>query len=326
MAERQPSSLDHDVSILVVDDTRFTVEMLRRTLHGQGFFDVRTAATAREALESLDARPADIVLADWMMPRMDGLALTRRIRQHDEDSSHYTYILLLTAQDGTEPLARAFDQGVDDFVHKSHDHQELVARISAAARIARLKNELVHANRRLLDMNRQLLSRDGFDVATGLGNRTYVRRRLQALLRHVEGRGGTGLCGLIRIEGLDELQRREGGAVRDEVLVAAANRLQTTVRPLDIIGRCGDASFALLLVHEGGDVLHPNTFRRLHTAFDRRAYKTSGGFLNAGASLSIVALKAPWQSVPDADAVLDLASSRLDQSHATGQPVMTTWR
>jgi CheY-like chemotaxis protein len=55
--------------------------------------------SAQEALQQLEQRPAEVLLADWVMPEMDGLELTDRVRQIDEEQNHYTCIVLLTARD-----------------------------------------------------------------------------------------------------------------------------------------------------------------------------------------------------------------------------------
>ena len=137
------------LSILVVDDARFTCEMIRRTLRAAGYMDLRVTSSAREGLAMFREREADIVLADWLMPELDGLALTQRVRELDRQNGRYTYVILLTAKEGTASLTEAFASGVDDFISKSPDHQELLARIDAASRIVTLHGQLREANRRL---------------------------------------------------------------------------------------------------------------------------------------------------------------------------------
>ena len=103
-----------DLSILVVDDAKFSSMVVSRTLTKAGYRDVRIANNARAALEMMESRPASLLIADWLMPEMDGLALTDKIRQIDEQRNHYTYVVLLTAKESVAALAEAFDRGVDD--------------------------------------------------------------------------------------------------------------------------------------------------------------------------------------------------------------------
>ena len=78
---------DSELDILVVDDARFSAAVVNRTLATAGYTRIRHAHSAQDALGQLTEQPADLVVADWLMPGMDGLELTRRIRQNDEASN-----------------------------------------------------------------------------------------------------------------------------------------------------------------------------------------------------------------------------------------------
>ena len=107
-----------ELSIIVVDDLQFSRVVVKTALKKAGYEGVRLADSAAVALEMLEEKPADVVLADWMMPEMDGLELTQKIRQRDEEKGIYTAIILFTAHDEVEYLVKAFDHGVDDFLRK----------------------------------------------------------------------------------------------------------------------------------------------------------------------------------------------------------------
>lgn len=317
---------DDDVSVLVVDDARFTCEMIRRTLRSEGFHDVRVATTAAEALDRLNERQADIVLADWLMPEMDGLALTQRIRDQDRASERYTYIILLTAKEGVDSLTEAFEQGVDDFIGKSPDHKELVARINAAARIASLQNDLIRAKHNLLELNQQLNEGGAAQSPDGLGNRAFVVRRLEALIRHVEARDGMGLCGLVRIPELSVMQQTHGSSAVAEITDGVATRLADTVRPLDIVGRVSDDTFAILMLHEGEERPHPNIFRRIYNALSLRPYKTSAGFLTVPCAIAMTGFNTPWESRPTPEGLLEVTSNQLDDAYQAGRVIVDQWQ
>ena len=325
MAEHETAS-DDSVSVVVVDDARFTCEMIRRTLRSEGFHDVRVATTAAEALDRLNERQADIVLADWLMPEMDGLALTQRIRDQDRAAERYTYIILLTAKEGVDSLTEAFEQGVDDFIGKSPDHKELVARINAAARIASLQNDLIRAKHNLLELNQQLNQGDAAHGPDGLGNRAFVTRRLEALIRHVEARDGMGLCGLVRIPELSVLQQTHGTSAVAEVADGVASRLADTVRPLDIIGRVSEDSFAMLMLHEGEERPHPNIFRRTYNALSLRPYKTSAGFLTVPCAIAITGFNTPWQTRPTPEGLIEVTADQLNDAYRAGRVIVHQWQ
>ena len=118
-----------DLPIMIVDDAKFSGAVIGRTLKNAGFKDLRTTSSAKQALSMLESRPVSVLLADWLMPEMDGLELASKVRQLDEATNHFTYIILLTAKEGDQALYQAFDQGVDDFINKSVMNQQLLPRI-----------------------------------------------------------------------------------------------------------------------------------------------------------------------------------------------------
>ena len=118
--------------VLVVDDERAVRESLERALALHGF-EVVTAAEGLEALRVIqgDAPPAVIVL-DILMPGLDGLQLTRRLRA----DARQTPILLLTARDQVEHRVTGLETGADDYLVKPFALDELVARLRALLRRA----------------------------------------------------------------------------------------------------------------------------------------------------------------------------------------------
>lgn len=94
------------LSIMVVDDTKFSSAVIGHTLSQAGYTDIRFASSAMAALAMHEERAASVMVADWLMPEMDGLQLTTRIRQRDEQTNHYTYVMLLTAREGDNVLGQ----------------------------------------------------------------------------------------------------------------------------------------------------------------------------------------------------------------------------
>ncbi len=117
--------------VLVVDDEKPLRDFVRRNLEVRGF-SVVTAANGLEALAVFNTQNIDLVILDMMMPRMDGLETTRRIRQHST-----VPIIILTALDEERDKIRAFDLGADDYLTKPFGVGELLARVKAVLRRAR---------------------------------------------------------------------------------------------------------------------------------------------------------------------------------------------
>lgn len=134
--------------VLVVDDERAVRESLERALPLHGF-DVVTAAGGLDALRVVqgEAPPAAIVL-DILMPGVDGLQLTRRLRADAWD----TPILLLTARDQLHQRVEGLDTGADDYLVKPFALDELVARLWALLRRAGTGTGTASARRRCADL------------------------------------------------------------------------------------------------------------------------------------------------------------------------------
>lgn len=122
--------------ILVVDDDKNTRLFLSAVLEGAGY-TVSVAENGEEALEVLDAQHIDLVVLDVMMPRMDGYEFTRIIRETDENLP----ILMVSAKQMPADKHRGFQAGTDDYITKPIDDEEMLFRIKALLRRAKIASE-----------------------------------------------------------------------------------------------------------------------------------------------------------------------------------------
>jgi len=177
------------VTVLIVDDDRKLLKMLRRTLAYEGF-RVVTATDGHEALAQVETHRPDVIVLDWLMPGLDGIEVTNRLRAvHDE-----TMILMLTARDGIEDRVEGLESGADDYLVKPFAPAELLARIhallrrSAAARAALLKEQpLAYADLTLDPVTRETRRGDrSFDLTPTEFDLLHhlLRHPRQVLLRH----------------------------------------------------------------------------------------------------------------------------------------------
>jgi two-component system, OmpR family, response regulator MprA len=123
-------------TVLIVDDDPKLLKMLQRTLVYEGL-NVSTATNGLEALPIVESQKPDLIIADWMMPKMDGLALVRRLR----DDENKTMVLMLTARDAIENRVEGLESGADDYLVKPFAPAELVARVHAMLRRVEAKPE-----------------------------------------------------------------------------------------------------------------------------------------------------------------------------------------
>ena len=104
------------LSILVVDDAKFSSVMIGRALSKAGYEDIRFANSASAALELIEQRPANVLLADWLMPEMDGYTLTAEIR--NDPRLKNLHVMLHTSLSGVFNQAMVKKVGADDFLAK----------------------------------------------------------------------------------------------------------------------------------------------------------------------------------------------------------------
>lgn len=126
---------DHLTEVLVIDDDRFARESAAKALRAAGF-KVRKAHSCEMAWEILRDKPQlRLVVCDWVMPGMSGIALLRRLRADADRRS--TFVLICTSNTDSAHIAAAYDAGADDYVSKPWSEAELVARVrSGQQRIA----------------------------------------------------------------------------------------------------------------------------------------------------------------------------------------------
>jgi len=116
--------------ILIVDDEPRYVRLLEANLKTEGY-TVSTAADGLQALEVFSAEPADLILLDIMMPRLDGFGVCKRIREFSN-----VPIMILTAKGEEQDRVRGLDLGADDYLVKPFSATEMLARVRAVLRRA----------------------------------------------------------------------------------------------------------------------------------------------------------------------------------------------
>ena len=127
------------MNILIVDDDPSTLQLLEKDLK-KSDHTIFLAQDGKEAWSKLQSAPYDLVLSDWMMPGMDGLELCRRIR--NADFKRYVYFIIISAKDIKQEILDGFESGIDDYITKPIDLDDLHARIKVGARIVELEKDL----------------------------------------------------------------------------------------------------------------------------------------------------------------------------------------
>jgi len=224
--------------IVVADDNADMRKYLRHLLGGQ--YEVHTVSDGRQALETTRLLRPALLLADVMMPQLDGFGLLRAVR--DDAVLASTPIILLSARAGEESRVEGLQAGADDYLVKPFTARELIARVEVHLKLAKLRRETAEREERLrmeAELERQRLNAS----QELLLETTRLYRELQE--REAE------------IRALKDRLQRENLALRDEVdrasmfeeIVGSSKALKTV---LSRVGKVAPSDSTVLITGETG--------------------------------------------------------------------------
>jgi CheY-like chemotaxis protein len=167
------------MNVLLVEDEAASRTMLEAVLKA-GKHEVTVAQNGVEAWAMWRVSQQRVIVADWLMPQMDGLTLCRRVRAQPQ--APYTYFILQTVRTGTGSFLEAMAAGVDDFISKPIVPDELLARLNVGERILGLRHELVTLEGLLAICSYCKRLRD--DTGTWVSLERYVAARSGAKFSH----------------------------------------------------------------------------------------------------------------------------------------------
>jgi len=229
-------------AILLAEDDPVTRMLMTRFLKKAGY-DVDAVADGTEALDRMTRRYYPILVTDWEMPEMDGVALCKAVRNLQLDG--YVYALLLTARDSKEHIIAGLEAGADDYLIKPVHEPELIARLNSGRRILALEHSLRAANER----NRILSITDAL---TGAFNRRYLMEQLPRELERCRRYANPISVIMCDIDHFKQLNDARGHAAGDDVLQQFAARMQKSIRATsDWVARYGGEEFLIVLPETG---------------------------------------------------------------------------
>ncbi|MCK5696897.1 MAG: response regulator [Gammaproteobacteria bacterium] len=279
--------MDDTLRILVVGDMKFGCEYIRRSLKKSGYSCVNIIHNASSVIQYIQKYPIDILLVDWFMFEIDGLELTQKIRDYDQNIHHYTGIVLLTSKEDSDSICKAFKQGVDDYILKPPNSVELAARVFSVGRVAKIQNKLLQHNQKL----KRMLNQSKVDHITGLGLRENTYKRFGLLLKQMYSRGGSICNAILRIDGLHKIVQKYDSIIKEQIITDIANRVCNTVRPTDLVGHLESEELLIVMYSSGYNKGSCRTFKRILDNLNCRAYKTNAGFININCAIAMTFTK-----------------------------------
>jgi diguanylate cyclase (GGDEF)-like protein len=226
------------MKVLVAEDDPAVRGLLAEIL-GQDGHDVILAEDGDEAwMEYRQAAP-EVVIADWMMPRSDGLELCRRIRS--EPANPYTYIVVVTGRAASADALEAMKAGADDHLAKPFTVESLEARLVAASRLTLLHQTLAEESTDLRTLA------EGFPALENRDHRRLLIADLESLADRTRRYGHRYWLAVIEIDRLERYRQYHGAEATDDVVRRVGDLLRRQSRAGDSVHFLGDAQFLMVL-------------------------------------------------------------------------------
>jgi diguanylate cyclase (GGDEF)-like protein len=288
-----------------VEDDAHALALLRACLERNGY-EVSACGTLAEARRRLErSDDCGFVILDRRLPDGDGASLCATIRA----TQPHSYILMLTGEATPEAKIEGFESGVDDYVTKPFEIDELLARIRAGMRIVELQKELLASSRRY-----EALSLT--DSLTSLRNRRAFDQEFASRFEQARRYARPLSLAIIDLDYFKSINDQFGHAAGDGVLRGIAQILDHGTRRSDFVARIGGEEFGVLL---------PETslFEALHFAEKVRA-TIAGATIRTEATthkvtVSIGVANVPHSAVTTPEALFNAADQALYRAKARGR-------
>lgn len=265
-----------NLRILVIDDTRLTQHIVKQQLLENGYKHIVFAESPLEVRQHLNDFAPHIVLLDWMMPHVNGLALTKMIRARDKVKHTHTYVLMITGKDGHDAMMQAFQVGVDDFIAKADVASQLSPRLYRALSYLQQCQQRV----RQMQVLRQQLQKQyelmTLDPATELPTLKGFERQFSKLVDIASARHQGLSCLLLRLTNYSALKSQLSEPALQTVLELFVGKLLKQLRPNDFVARTGDDEFSVLIPHAPD--FYIASLDRVERSLDQLSVKTTEGF------------------------------------------------
>jgi two-component system cell cycle response regulator len=275
--------------VLIADDEKISRMRLAHTLEAWSY-EVVPACDGTEAWRVLQKGDApQLAILDWMMPGMTGPEVCAAVRHQSREP--YTYILLLTARTEKQDLVEGMESGADDYITKPFDAAELRVRLRAGRRILDLQSQLMATREALREQATH-------DPLTCLSNRHAI---LDLLARETNRAARENTCLAVVMADLDHFKLVNdtyGHLAGDAVLREAAQRLQTSLRSYDAVGRYGGEEF-LVVLPGGTQASAMQLAERLRATMCAQSIEFNEGSLCVTMSLGVTAVTPGTHATPE---------------------------
>lgn len=297
--------------ILVVDDEKDVCAILKDFLIDYQF-DVLTAESGHEALEIIENKKVDLVISDLVMPRMDGIALTRYIMELGMNIP----VIIMTGYASIDSAVASMKAGAADFITKPFKFNHTLFIIKKVLELKRLQ-ELAQKS----DFYKKL---SYLDDLTGISNHRYFKHMLNnEIQRHSRYKHPLSLI-MADIDNFKQVNDNHGHLMGDQVLVTVAELMKGSIRGFDLLARYGGEEFGVILPETAMEEALV-VGKRIVTAVEKYTFKNPAG--NQSFSLSVTAGLASFpEDADDSKKLIEAADRALYRGKESGKNRICTYR
>ncbi len=285
--------------VLVVDDSRIVRATIKK--HLSGVYDIIEEADGEAGWTRLQAdESVCLLISDLTMPELDGMGLLARIRQQTEARYRLLPIIIVSGEEDEETRQRCVNAGASDFVTKSTDRAEMLARVAANIELARTHKEL--------DAAREEQARTATHVADGVGTNHLLKLQMEQSLSYARRHRSEVTVLLIEIDAFDLVQQKLGERVAGQMLQLLGKQLAGKLRNEDTLAQVAGPQFAVV---SASTTLSESRIlgERLRQAIATARINFRGEQIQVTASIAVA--NSLHDDADDTDTLMTAASARL---------------
>jgi two-component system cell cycle response regulator len=292
--------------VLIVDDSRMVRATIAKLIRNT--FDVREEPDGEAGWTAIESDRAIVaVISDLSMPKLDGFGLLERIRSSTVPRIRDVPVIMISGNEDDTTKGKARKAGANDFITKSTDGVEILARIDNLMRLVQAKHDL--------EASRQALKLDGanelWDPLTGTFTRDYLLTEGAKHFEHAQRHGSALSIISFRIENFLEITQRMGPDLGGQLLARIAKMVQSTLRAEDSIGRAEDTLFSIVTPSTAASQALIFA-RRLRDQLDNARVRHQDQLIKIRAAIGIASLG--HDTASSIEELMILALQRLDRA------------
>jgi diguanylate cyclase (GGDEF)-like protein len=299
-------------TVLLVDDSRFVRATFKRILEAN--FHVREEADGEAGWSAVESdKSVVMVFTDLSMPKLDGFGLLGRIRGSGDARVKALPVVVISGEENEATKKRARDSGANDFIGKTADAPEVLARIDNLLRLVQAKEEV--------QVSREAVNTSAMrDPVTGVFTPQFLLTEGRKHYSHAKRHGGPLSVVILRVDTYGEIEQAVGRDIAGKLLGRIAGLLTSTLRAEDSVGRTAENAFTIISASSGpAEAL---TFaRRMRDQLQAAPVKYQSHTLAIRASIGISSLG--HDTASSIEELLKIALQRMQPAAAVRAPEAT---